>query len=243
MARPDDRRRARRAAPDRSRASRPRAWRATASRGRRRARRRRSPRRAGRRSPRGTSASSSSRAASKRDQGLKRPKLRRRNGKATIAWLRRANSPTTRRARSKRSGSRTPKTAPRMTASVIASVWGRSANGVTDRPRLHLAVGHLAHQGSRSAGPLAVEGRQQELALAHVAAVVERQQRARANRGLEHRRVGLPSMHLRRVAREDRLDERGIRHVDAAAEAWEGNVEDVAWRSRLRLKKATGSCP
>ncbi len=100
--------------------------------------------------------------------------------------------------------------------------------GLADRPAGHLALGGLGHHLHVAADALAVEGRQQELPLAHVAVLVECEQRVVAQRVAERERVRLAGVEGRRVAGEDLLDERGLRHVDDAAEDREARREDVA---------------
>ena len=92
-----------------------------------------------------------------------------------------------------------------MTSSVSACMRGCSANG---SPRGQLAISRsatLAHQLAVALHALAVERRQQQLALAHVLRVVEQQHGVVAERrGAGH--VGLAGVEDRRVAGEDLLD-------------------------------------
>ena len=76
---------------------------------------------------------------------------------------------------------------------------------LADRPALHLPQGDLAHQLAVALDPLAVEGRQQQLALLHVRRVVEGEDRVRAERRLQDRRVRLARVELLGGAGEDAL--------------------------------------
>ena len=64
--------------------------------------------------------------------------------------------------------SSTPKTALRITSSVIDCMLGWSRNSVADGPRVDLAIGGLRHHGLVGAHPLAVERGQHQLAPAQV---------------------------------------------------------------------------
>ena len=78
-----------------------------------------------------------------------------------------------------------------------------------DRPALDLARGDLGHRLAVGLHPLAVEGRQQQLALAHVGLLVEDEDRVLA----EDRRedlVALAGVEDARVAGEDLLDRLGV---------------------------------
>ena len=152
-------------------------------------------------------SSSASRARRNLPQGLSRPRLRRSIGKAMTALTRRLKVSISRPKRSRRSSSWTPKTARMITARVIRWVWGRRAKGLADRPALHLRQGDLAHQLPVGLDPLAVEGRQQQLALAHVRLVVEGEDRVRADGRLEDGRVRLAGVHLGGRAGEDLFDQ------------------------------------
>ena len=105
---------------------------------------------------------------------------------------------------------------------------GAEGEGLADRPALHLAQGDLAHQLAVGLDPLAVEGRQQQFALAHVRGLVEGQHRARPERRLEDRRVGLSGVHLGGRPGEDLFDQLGGGDVDEPAEVREADREDVA---------------
>ncbi len=173
-------------------------------------------------------ASSRSRERTKRPQGLKRPRLRRIRGKAVIVPTSRAKSSISTAKRASRSLSWTPKTARMITPSVIRCVCGRSANGIVERPARHLLAGEGDDQLAVALDSLAVEGRQQELALAHVRGVVEGEDRVRAERRLQHRRVRLAGVEDRGRAGEDLFDQVGPGDVDDAAEAGEADREEVA---------------
>ena len=73
---------------------------------------------------------------------------------------------------------------------------GAQRERLADRPGLHLLAGRLADQLAVAADPLAVEGRQEQLALLHVGRVVEGQHRVGPERRLEHGRVGLAGVEL-----------------------------------------------
>ena len=103
--------------------------------------------------------------------------------------------------------------------------------GLADRPALHVAQSDLADQLAVGLDPLAVERRQQKLALTHVRLVVEGEDRVRPERRLQHRGVGLAGVHLGGQAREHLLDEVGLGDVDEAAEERESQGEDVAMPS------------
>ena len=87
-----------------------------------------------------------------------------------------------------------------------------------DRPAVHLARGLLRHHLGVAADALAVEGGQQQLALAHVAALVEREQRVLAERVAQGQGVRLARVEGRGVAGEHPLDLGRVGHVDHAAE-------------------------
>jgi len=112
--------------------------------------------------------------------------------------------------------------------------------GLTDRPALHLAQGDLADQLAVSLHSLAVKGRQQQLALAHVGLVVERQHRVRPQRHLQHRCVRLTGVELVGAAGEDRFDQFRVGHVDDLAEVGEGESEDVAEAAPVGSEEAEG---
>ena len=76
-----------------------------------------------------------------------------------------------------------------ITSSVIACIRGASANGRAERPAVDLALGGVGDHLRVALDRLAVEGRQQQLALAHV---------ARAERGED--RVGADDRPQRRLA-------------------------------------------
>ena len=105
-----------------------------------------------------------------------------------------------------------------ITARVIRWVWGRSANG---SPTGQLSIScrvDLADQLAVALDPLAVKGRQQQLALAHVRRVVEGQHRVGPERRLEHRRVRLAGVERRGGAGEERFDQVRAGDVDETAE-------------------------
>jgi hypothetical protein len=89
------------------------------------------------------------------------------------------------------------------------------------RPALHVALGDLADRVSPALDVVTVEGRQQQLAVAHVRFVVEREQRVRSNRGLENGGVGFAGVEDGRITREDLLDEFRLGDVDHQAKTWE----------------------
>ena len=99
--------------------------------------------------------------------------------------------------------------------------------GLADRPALHLLARHRHDQLAVALDPLAVEGRQQQLALAHVRLVVEGEDRVRTQRRLEHGRVGLAGVEDRGRAGEHGLDQVGPGDVDDPAEEGEADGEDV----------------
>ena len=80
---------------------------------------------------------------------------------------------------------------------------------LAQRPGGDLALGQLGHQPREALHPLAVEGRQQQLALAQVRALVEQDHRVRADHRFEDARALARMQHLRR-RREDLLDLLGI---------------------------------
>ena len=98
---------------------------------------------------------------------------------------------------------------------------------LAERPARHLALGGLGHHLHVAAHALAVEGREQQLALAHVALLVEREQRVLAERVAERERVGLAGVEDRGVAGEDALHLGRVGHVDHAPEDREARGEDV----------------
>ncbi len=104
---------------------------------------------------------------------------------------------------------------------------GAQRERLADRPALHLPPGHLDDQLAVALDPLAVEGRQQQLALAHVRLVVEGEDRVRPQRRLQHRRVRLAGVEDRRRAGEDLFDEVRAGDVDDPAEEGEADAEDV----------------
>ena len=114
-----------------------------------------------------------------------------------------------------------------ITARVIRWVWGRIANGSPTGQLCHLTPGDLDDQLAVALHPLAVEWRQQQLALAHVRPVVEGQHRVRAERRLEHGRVRLAGVEDGGVAGEQRFDEVGLGDVDDAPEVGEADGVDV----------------
>ena len=132
------------------------------------------------------------------------------------------------RKRSIRSPSRTPKTARRMTSSVIACILGRSANASPARPAADLPLGGLGHHVGVATDRLPVEGRQQQLALAQVAVLVEGEQRVLSERVAERACVRLAGVEHPRVAGEDALDLRRVGHVHHAPEDREVRREAVA---------------
>ena len=142
----------------------------------------------------------------KRAHGLQGPKLCRMNGSHITTPLASVSWGSVARKRARRSSPRTPNTARRITSSVIDCMRGRSAKGRAERPALDLALRDVGDQLTVAAHPLAVERRQQQLALAHVVVLVERQQRELPERRLEHAPVGLARVDRARVAREDLLD-------------------------------------
>ena len=87
---------------------------------------------------------------------------------------------------------RTPKTARRITSSVIACIDGWVGKRLPTRPARHVALGDLAHRLAVGAHALAVEGRQHQAALAQVLGAVEQQHRARAEQRLAARRCRRP---------------------------------------------------
>ena len=94
-----------------------------------------------------------------------------------------------------------PNTARMMISSVIAWVRGRRGNGSSDRPASDLVLGDLAHQVAVALHPLAVEGGQHQLALAHVLGAVEQQHGVLSHQRLERRRVGLAGVQHVGIAR------------------------------------------
>ena len=105
---------------------------------------------------------------------------------------------------------------------------GAQREGLADRPGLHLPARRLADQLAVAAHPLAVEGRQQQLALLHVRRVVEGQHRVRAERRLEHGRVGLAGVELLGRAGEDRFDQGRVGDVERRPKKGKERREDVA---------------
>ena len=142
-----------------------------------------------------------------------------------IARMRRLSS-------SCRGPSSTPKTARMITSSVSDCIEGSSANG---SPTGHESIARSA--ASRitclvRAHPLAVEGRQHQLALAQVLGAVEQQHRALAHDRAE-RRVGLAGAQLLRRAAEHLLDELRVEdHHEARVEQ--------ACRTSPRRRSAAG---
>ena len=108
---------------------------------------------------------------------------------------------------------------------------------LADRPSLHLPPGHRHHQLAVALDPLAVERRQQQLALTHVRLVVEGEDRVRPQRGLQHRRVRLAGVEDGGGAGEDALDEVGAGDVNDPAEEGEADREDVAVAALLAAEE------
>ena len=106
--------------------------------------------------------------------------------------------------RSRRAGSRTPKTVRMITSSVIACMVGHGAHRLARRPALDLARRHVGHRLLVAPHPLAVEGRQHQLALRHVGVVVEQQHGVAAEHRQQHH-VRLAGMKQPRVAGEHLL--------------------------------------
>jgi hypothetical protein len=98
---------------------------------------------------------------------------------------------------------------------------------LADRPALHLPPRRLDDQRAVALDPLAVEGRQQQLALAHVRLVVEGEDAVRPRRRLQHRRVRLAGVEDRRRASEDLFHQIGPGDVDDPPEEGEVDAEDV----------------
>jgi hypothetical protein len=73
-----------------------------------------------------------------------------------------------------------------------------------------------------------VERREQQLAPAHVCALVERHRGIAPDRGLEQRRVRLPGVEHLRVSLEDLLDQPRVGDVDDLADALEAGAEAVS---------------
>ena len=92
-----------------------------------------------------------------------------------------------------------------MISSVIACIRGRSWYGVPSRPALDLARGDLGHHLAVALHALAVEGRQQQLALADVRLLVEDEDRVLAEDRAQDL-VALAGVEDVRVAGEDLLD-------------------------------------
>ncbi len=105
---------------------------------------------------------------------------------------------------------------------------GAHRERLADRPALHLLAGHLDDQLAVALDPLAVEGRQQQLALADVGRVVEGEDRVRPQRRLEHGGIGLAGVEGGGRAGEERFDQVGAGDVDDLAEVGEADREDVA---------------
>ena len=99
---------------------------------------------------------------------------------------------------------------------------------LADRPAVHLGERRLADQLSVALDPLAVEGRQQQLALAHVRRLVEGEDRVRAERRLEHRRVRLAGVRQLGRGGEELFDQRRVGDVGEVLVEGEGDAEDVA---------------
>ena len=114
---------------------------------------------------------------------------------------------------------------------------GPQRERLTDRPPLDLAGRDLRDQVAVALHRLAVEGRQQQLALAHVVLAVERQQRELAEHRLERPRVRGARVERRRVSGEDLLHERRIGEVDHPPEAGEREAEHVAVAPAVALQE------
>ena len=110
----------------------------------------------------------------------------------------------------------TPKTARMITSSVSDCIERQQRERLADRPARRSRVGGLAHHLLVGPHPLAVEGRQHQLALAQVLGAVEQQHRALADHRPEHG-VGLSGAQCSGRAAEDLLDELGLEdHHEAA---------------------------
>ena len=81
--------------------------------------------------------------------------------------------------------SATPKTTRRITSRVTACIRGWIGNSSPERPGVDLGVDDLLDHRLVGAHPLAVEGRQHQLAVGEVVGAFEQQQRARAEDRLE----------------------------------------------------------
>ncbi len=99
---------------------------------------------------------------------------------------------------------------------------------LADRPALHLPPRRLRHQLGVDADAVAVEGRQQGLAGTQMGGVVEGEDRVRAERRLQHRRVRLTSVEDGRRAGEDLFRHLRVRDVEDLSEEGEPDAEDVA---------------
>ena len=138
--------------------------------------------------------------------------------------------------RASRSASSMPNTVRMMIWSVISWVRGRRPNGSPDGPGRDLLLGRLAHHVAVALHPLAVEGGEHQLALAHVLASVEQQHGVAAHQRLERCRVRLARVEGLGVAREDLLDHCGVGDEHDGPDR-EADREDVAVALRVALEE------
>ena len=136
-------------------------------------------------------SSSASRERTKRAQGLSRPEVVPQAGKAVISADPLAKSSISRSKRASRSLVVDAEDGAHDHRQGDPLGVGAQREGLADRPALHLAARHLDDQLAVAPHPLAVEGRQQQLALLHVRRVVEGEDRVGPERRLQHRRVRL----------------------------------------------------
>jgi hypothetical protein len=110
---------------------------------------------------------------------------------------------------------------------VILKSARRQREPLRARPRGDLALGDLAHQLPVALHALAVERRQQQLALRQMRVLVEDEHRAAAEHGPQDR-VGLARAQHARVAGEDLLDRVRVREEDPRSLVDDPDREDVA---------------
>ena len=125
------------------------------------------------------------RAITARYSGMSRDALRARRRRApragTASVVQSSIEVSAARRRSSPLASETPKIARMTISSVIRCIAGRVATTSPPRPGGDLRLGGRRHQLAVGLHPLAVERRQQQLALGHVRAVVEQQDGVRAD--------------------------------------------------------------
>ena len=109
-----------------------------------------------------------------------------------------------------------------MISSVSRWRWGWSATGSLQRPGVQLALGQLGHQVGQALHLLAVERREQQLALLEVGPLVEQDHGVAADQRLEHPRA-LAGMKDVRRRLEQLLDLLGIRENHERRLEWQAN--------------------